>query len=245
MQFLEGVHFHWSLCEAANALSKVVVLVEGFNVYLLPSALLFHFFQNFLVPELAEEAVTGSKDRNATFVEGHEHLFEKFVVHVVVVDESCAGDDVKFVFKFLRECIGLTQVMLLQCGVDTFLSCLIQHAHADVEAFNLLEPMLHQTFSDQACSTSEVKDFNVRRILRFGKLLNCVSNLLGIRISNALVNTVVVRGKVVVVLLNVVGSVLVALFNFFDVSLTKFGHIPIEGFSGNRISANAAGGLGV
>jgi len=66
----------------------VVILEEVARFDQLEASILAEILKNGLVPVIPEVAEAGGEHDIAVVFTGHEHLLEKFFVHVVVVDQS-------------------------------------------------------------------------------------------------------------------------------------------------------------
>lgn len=83
---------------------------------------------------------------------------------MIVVDEAGAGDEVELVLVLLWEVVGLAEGVFVELSVNALLGSFLEHVGANVTTLDIFKSMFVQIFTDQASSTSHVKNLDLGRV---------------------------------------------------------------------------------
>lgn len=127
--------------------------------------------------------------------------------------------------------------MLIEFLIDALVRGFIEHIRADINAMDLFESLLGEIFSDQACTTCQIKNFKCSDVFFsfLSELGHIVGNVLRIWISTSQVHALVVRGQEVEVLRCHALLIFVAGEVHRFVLISKLWNVPIELVGWNEI----------
>jgi hypothetical protein len=153
-----------------------------------------HFLDDIVVPVLAHVRKACCEDNIASLLTGQKHFLEEQIIHMIIVDETCASDEVKVVFVFLWAILRVTELMLVQLCIAALDRSFLKHIWTNVASINIFESLVGQIFTDQACATRHIENFHFGGVpLVFLTEFGCICRYeFRIRVAHSEVHSLVV-----------------------------------------------------
>lgn len=111
---------------------------------------------------------------------------------MVVIDDSRTGNNIEFVLEAIWILINLQNVAFLKMLVAALVLCFLKHSRTDVCSLDIFEAFLSKVLTDKTSTASQIKNFDLVFANPLGMLTGHLSNLLRIRVTCLVVDSLIV-----------------------------------------------------